>query len=226
MPARDTLIIDIASTGIDNAADFIDKSAIEAPSNYVKPEAINSYIEKEYASRVARAGLDLDLARVTMLGLRWGSMAGQDVLIEPCPTETAERSALIGIAARLDGKGVPPTLITYGGFHFDLPLLMRRARYLGVPFPVINLDRYRSPHRDLLNDLSDRDPSRRRSLGFYVKRLGWTDLQKPLTGAQEAQAPALGQWAELEASVRHDVTATARLAAWLGLVEPVSEPVL
>jgi hypothetical protein len=72
--------------------------------------------------------------------------------------------------------------------------------------------------------LSDRNPARRKSLGFFVKRLGWSDLLKPLSGAAESNVFATGDWAGLEASLRHDLTATYRLAKWLGVIG--DEPLL
>ncbi len=222
MPYRDTVTLDIASTGISNAADFIDKASIKVPGNYTKPDSIAKFVEEEYTRRVAEAGLDLDLAQVTAVGVQVGD---SEPIVNLCETSDQEVLVLTWLAGLLGGN-VPPTIITYGGSHFDLPLLMRRARYLNVGFPVLNLDRYRSPHLDLLQILSDRDPARRRSLGFYVRRLGWSDLFKPLSGADEALAPSRGDWAGLMASVHHDVTACRRLAQWMGLLEPVSEPVL
>ena len=93
---------------------------------------------------------------------------------------------------------------------------MRRCAYLNLDVPAINLDRYRTPHVDLFDKLSYHGAIQAHSLGWYVKRQGWTDLVKPLSGAEEAQVPATGQWYDLRASVQHDVTATMRLANWLG----------
>jgi hypothetical protein len=42
---------------------------------------------------------------------------------------------------------------------------------------------------------------------------------KPLSGAEEAQVHESGRWADLELSVRHDLTATKRLAEWLGVIQ-------
>ncbi len=221
MPHRNTLIIDVASCPIDKAEDYIDLPA--APSNWKDPVKIAAYQAEKRAERIAEAGLDMDLARLSAIGVQLGTDEPQVITL---PTEQHEIATLYWLASLLDGDGVPPTLITYNGHFFDLLLIQRRARYLGVPFPTINTDRYRSPNLDLLAILSDRDPSRRRSLGFYVRRLGWTDLVKPLTGAQEACAPAEGRWDELAESVKHDVIATRRLAQWMGLLEPVAEPVL
>ncbi len=221
MPYRHTLVIDVASCPIDRAEDYIDTPS--APSNWKDPVKIAAYQAEKRAERIAEAGLDLDLARISCVGLQ---LDQEEPIIMPCRTEDDERKALAEVHGLATHPFDTPTLVTYNGHSFDLPLLMRRARYLGVPFPAINIDRYKSYNLDLMAILTDRDPSRRRSLSFYVKRLGWTDLVKPLSGAQESCAPAEGKWDELCESVKHDVIATGRLAAWLGLLEPVSEPVL
>jgi len=109
-------------------------------------------------------------------------------------------------------------LVTYGGHFFDLPLLMRRAKYLGVAFPWVNVDKYRSPHTDLLDLMSDRDPQRRKSLGFYVRRLKM-GLTKPLAGVEEAKVYESGRWDELARSLNHDVCAIKRLAEWAGVIK-------
>ncbi len=221
------IILDIATSALPNAAEFIDVDSISAPSNWKDPAKIDAYKAEKLAERLDSAALDFDLARIT--GIGWaGDMAG----IALCRDEESERLELTYLAERLIGptwlewdtekSARQPArsdyrLISYNGLAFDWPMLMRRARYLGVPFPVINTDRYKSPHVDLLALLSDRDPSRRRSLGFYVKRLSM-GLVKPLTGAQEAQVPVTGAWAGLEASLRHDVEAIDRLAKWLGVL--------
>jgi DNA polymerase elongation subunit (family B) len=209
------IILDVASAPIADAALYIDKDSIKVPENYKKPESISGYVEDEYRSRIAKAGLDLDLARITAIGVH--RSVSETPAIAACQTEDEERHALKTLA-QLVQEVDRPTLVTYGGFHFDLPLLMRRARYLGVDFPKLNLDRFKSPHVDLLLELSDRDPSRRRSLNFYCTRLGWTDCPKALSGEEEAKVHATGNWEALRASVARDVEVTRRLAAWLGVI--------
>lgn len=207
------LIIDVASAPIVDAAQFIEGTA-KAPAHYKDPEKIAAAIAEKEAERLAMAATDLDLARITGIGC----MVDGGARIFLCHTPDEERAELVMLASRLGDTRERVTIVTYGGFNFDLPLLMRRARYLGVDFPTINLDRYRSPHLDLCELLSDRNPQRRRPLGFYVKRLGWSDLTKPLSGAEEARVHETGQWDELRASIHHDVTATFRLAQWLGVL--------
>ena len=210
------VVIDVATAPIADAASYIEGTA-KAPANWKDEVKILEYIREKEGERIALAATDVDLARITGIGL------GGTEVEEPgswlCRTEDDER-AILGMVARLVRKA---NLVTFGGFNFDLPLLMRRARYLGVAFPLLNLDRYRSPHVDLCELLSDRNPQRKRPLGFYVKRLGWTDLVKPLSGQEEARVHETGQWDLLAESLAHDVQATQRLAEWAGYVVPVSE---
>lgn len=206
------LVLDISSAPLPDAETYLEGS-VRAPKNYGE-DAAAKFIAEKQAERLQMAATDIDLARVTGYGLVGD---GRDPLVNVLQDEAAERDALSVIG--WDIAATKRTIITYGGFNFDLPLLMRRARYLGVDFPKLNLDRYRSPHLDLCELLSDRDFKRRRPLSFYVKRLSWTDLTKTLSGAEEARVHETGRWDDLAASLRHDVTATARLAAWMGLIE-------
>jgi hypothetical protein len=207
------LILDIATAPIPDAALYLEGS-VKPPANYKDADKIAAYVAEKEAERLAMAATDIDLARITGLGM---ARADGDVISVLGRDGDNEPALLLDLVAALRSR---PTILTYGGFNFDLPLVMRRARYLGVDFPALNLDRYKSPHLDLCDLLSDRNPQRRRSLGFYAKRLGWTDLVKPLSGAEEAKVPQTGQWDELVASLRHDITATFRLACWLNLIQP------
>jgi hypothetical protein len=207
------LVLDLSTAAVEGVTSFITPAADRTPpKNYSKPESIATWQAEAVAEDIAKAALDLDLARVTGMGLH----AGDTATVIVCKTDEHERILFETIATRLRGEN--PMLVSYNGLGFDWPLLMRRARYLGVDFPDINCDRYRSPHVDLLAKLSGNDPSRRKALGWYVRRLGWTDLSKPLTGAEEAQVPQTGRWDELRASLAHDVEATVRLARWMGII--------
>lgn len=207
-----SIVLDISTSALPNAADFIDVADIKAPKNYVDPAKIDAYKAEAVAEKLAAAALDWDLARVTGV-VTW--VDGEvDPVISTCKDDHNERITLAGLAVMFAGDY---RLISYNGLSFDWPMLMRRARYLGVPFPVINCDRYRSPHVDLLALLSANDPSRRKSLGWYAKRLNM-GLVKPLSGAEEAQVPQTGKWDELRASLEHDVTAIHKLAQWLGVL--------
>ncbi len=207
------LVLDLATAALPDAERYLE-GTVRAPKNY-GDEAAAKYIIEKQAERVNEAALDLDLARITALGFMLVSLTDYAIDVRVCREEADER-LLITDVANLIGTG--GTIITFGGHNFDLPLVMRRAQYLGIRFPKINLDRYKSPHIDLCELLSDRNQQRRRSLQFYVKRMGWSDLTKILSGAEEAQVPTSGRWDDLEASIRHDVTATYRLAKWCGVI--------
>jgi DNA polymerase elongation subunit (family B) len=112
--------------------------------------------------------------------------------------------------------GVSTVLVGFNSRAFDWRVLMRRALYLSVKFPRINVDRYRSTHVDLFDVLSDKGTGTAHSLQFYVKRFGWTDLTKPLEGAAEAQVYQSGDWDNLALSLRHDVLAAYRLFEKIG----------
>lgn len=204
------LILDLASAALPDAEKYLE-GTVKAPSNY-GAEAAAKAIKEKTAERVAKAALDIDLAYITALGFAIGPDA---IDVRVCRNMPDERHIIADVGELIAGG---PTIITFGGHNFDLPLIQRRARYLGIPFPTINLDRYKSPHIDLCEVLADRNPDRRRSLGFYVRRMGWDDLAKLLSGSEEAQVPSTGKWDELEASIRHDITATYRLAKWAGVL--------
>ena len=212
------LVLDVAAAPILNAEDFID--APEAPANWKDPVKIAAYREEKRLERLDSAALDMDLARITAIAGWSDEMSSPQITL--CQNEQEERVALMLFASGLRAECGP--LVTYNGSHYDLPLLQRRARYLGVEFPHVNVDRYRSPHLDLCRILSDNDPSRRRPLSFYVKRLQMTDLfDKPLDGPEEARVFETGRWDDLKASIARDVTATYRLARWLGVISPCAQ---
>ncbi len=204
-------VIDIATAPLPEAASYLDTPK---PRKGTKDaEKIEAQIADKLASRLEMAATDWDLCRITAVGwLLHGEPESVDNTVRLCQNEHEEGDALVEVAAWLantDAKAV-----TFGGMSFDLPILQRRAKYLGVPFPILNLDRFRSPHPDLMLLLSGGDKDKYRSLKFYCRRLGWDDLCKPLEGAREAQVFQTGEWALLKDSVLHDLWATARLASW------------
>jgi Predicted 3'-5' exonuclease related to the exonuclease domain of PolB len=218
------LIVDVASAPMDNADTFLDGEPIEPAGNLKDPEKIAADVAKKRAARLEKAGLDFDLAVLT--GVAVLGPADDQPVVRLIVDESDERDALQALGrliagTRDDAGDYAPTLVTFNGFKFDLPLLMRRAAYLGLrEFPRINLDRYRSPHIDLWNTLSYSGAVSAHGLGFYCRRLGWSDLTKRLSGAEESRVRVTGQWAELEASLYHDVIATRRLAEWLHVLQP------
>lgn len=211
------LVLDVATAPMPGAVAYMDEPS--APANYKDAEKIAAYIAEKKAEQVERCGLDLDLCQITAVGLMGPD---GDPAVMTCQNEDAEREALATVARRCRVNTAPLPVITYNGIKFDLPLVMRRARYLGVSFPAFNLDRFRTPHVDLCNVLTNNGALQAKSLGFYVRRLGWTDLTKALSGAEEARVLETGRWDELASSVRHDLIAAYRLAQWLAITEPTA----
>ena len=208
-----TFCLDISTAPLHNAGEFILPG--HPPANYKKPEAIADWQAADVAEKLAKAAVDPDLCRITGIQIHSETTYGiQGPWL--CVSEEAEQLAISIVSTCFIRN---ETAITYNGRGFDLPVLKRRARYLGVKFPDISTDKYKSPVIDLMTLLSDHDPQRRRSLDFYVKRLGWTDLDpKPLSGADEARVFETGQWDLLAQSLQRDVTAIHRLASWLGVL--------
>jgi len=205
------MVLDISSTALEQAGDFIESPA--APANYKDPEKIAAYIAEKKAEELEKCGLDLDLGRITAVGFKSYDMDCIDVRL--CKTEDDERQVLKDLRHWLLKDRMK--LIGFNSLSFDWPFLLRRARYLGVSLNI-NCDRYRTQHIDLLDQMTNHGQLRKRSLSFYVKRHGWS-LTKPLSGAEESQVPQTGKWDELQQSVEHDVEATYRLACWWGAID-------
>lgn len=211
MPLTDYFIIDVATAPLENAADFIDVAGIQAPSNYKDVLKIEAYKAETAAQRIASAALDLDLCRISAIGT-W--VAGGEPQVRLCQNGDSEAVCWVqSLLSATDG-----VCIGYNSLKFDLPVVMRRSLYLDLPMPDVNLDRYRTPHVDLWQKLSLNGTLTAHSLSWYAKRLGWTDLVKPLSGADEAQVFTSGRWDELKASVLHDLEATRRLAQKMGVL--------
>jgi len=209
------LIIDIATAPLEDVDTYLEPPM--ADKRLKDPAKIEADLAEKITEARERAALDLDLLRITAIGVAHTDRIGLDVWL--CCTMEDERAALqrLAVALKDDYGGLVP-LVTWNGHGYDLPALMRRAKWLREPFPILSTDRYKSINRDLMLEMSDRDPKRYRSLNFYIRRQGWTDLiEKPLSGADEAKVHQTGQWAELDVSVRRDVEALRRLAVWWGI---------
>lgn len=110
---------------------------------------------------------DLGLARAVFLDLETGGLAGQPVFlagllrVTPAALEIrqvlvrsyAEEAALLEVVR--DAIGQAPLIVTYNGKSFDVPMLVDRAAYHGLPFELAGR------HLDLLH------AARRRYRGRY-----------------------------------------------------------
>ena len=116
----------------------------------------------------------------------------------------------------------PCTLVGFNSFGYDIPVLLRRSRYLGIDAPNISLDRYRSPHIDLMQRLSFNGAIRAHSLSFYSKRHG-IEQDDPYSGKDIAALVAAGDWAAVRHHCYSDVKETALLAVREGVLPQVQE---
>lgn len=206
------LIVDIECVGIDNADSYIEP--VEAPSNYKSAEAIEKYRIEATAKAIDRCGLDPDLCRIVALGYG-GATAGDGVTI--CKTEDAEARALDYFWRTVVLQGEVRPIVSFHGFGYDLPVLMRRSQYLGIAYPAISLDRYRSPHIDLMQKLTWNGAIKAHKLSFYASRFGWP-IVDPVDGSQIAALVKAGDWKSVESHCLNDLAQTRFIAQKLKLI--------
>ncbi len=213
-------IIDIETCGLSEAKDFAEP--VSAPANYKDPEKIAAYIADEQTKQVAKAGLDLDLCRIVAVGLQEDGR--EDVDVYTAEDEKAEAALLTKLWFRLL-RVQHPVLIGFNHVAFDLPVLMRRSLYLDVAYPRLSLDKFRTPHIDLMQHLTWNGLVRARSLKFYAKRFG-LPFDDAVSGADIQALVCSGEWEKVISHVTSDVRLTAALARRIGILPQVTEAVL
>lgn len=185
-------------------------------ANLKDPAKIAASIEERRAERDDKLGLDPDCCTICALG--YHVVGNAEPVCEVVRTETTEGGALDRLGWELR-KDPNTKIVTFYGRQFDLPVLMRRAMYLGVNFPELNLDRYRSPHIDLWDRLTYQGALRTaHSLSFYAKRMGFTTLDK-VDGGDVATLAKAGNWDAIRDHCLSDVGLTHALANRLGLLK-------
>lgn len=230
------LFFDCESYRIANAAEFLplvvvppvkaDGRLKDADKIAADLEAKEAARQKEIAERTQQQLDDCALnpytARVIALGWSW---AAEDIVtVRVAHTETMEAELLRDfwamVADPMTGHVVP--LVGYNSRGYDLPLLVVRSRLLGVKAPKLHLDRWRSPHpdvmRELLLDEAIKPPKGMGSQRWFAQRLG-LPMDDAFSGAEIAQLVESGNWDAIESHCRWDVSTTKALAAWCGLVK-------
>ena len=202
------LIFDLETLAMPDAEAYLEPVA--APANYKDAEKIKAYQLEKRAELLGRCALDPDLCTIVAFGCM------RDISDVPTCYFDVNEVDLIRLAwTHLESAS---TLIGYNILSFDLPVLIRRSQYLGVPVPAINLDRYRTPHIDLMERLSFNGKLKYRGLDFYCKRFGIA-FEDPYSGKDIAQLVADGQWDAVAAHCLADVRKTHALAQRLGYVQ-------
>jgi len=207
------IVIDIETVGAPDCAGFLPD--VDAPSNYKDPVKIAAFIEQERLKQIAMAGLDADLNEIVAVG--WLYAEDTDP-VSVATRETDDEADLIRWL--LDAIG-NRCVVGFNTLNFDLPVVMRRAQYLGIRCPDFNLDKYRTPHLDVLDRLTFRGRLKMRSLSFYCQRFG-VPHDDTVKGKDITALVAAKDWEAVASHCRSDVMATTLLARRLGWVRPVS----
>jgi hypothetical protein len=238
---RDPITVDIETFTIEDADQYLDPpepieppdlGAIEPAKNLVDPIKIAADIEKKrkaamddyHAKCLAmvqkrlqlldRCALDPDLCRCVAIGWQFASESTPQVRV--CRTTTDEKDALEYFWRDVTDH----PLVSFNGLKFDFPILMRRSLYLGLRHPLLNLDRYRTHHIDLLDKLTHHGTIQGHALRFYLARFGYA-VDDVHTGKDIAALVKAGDWEAVEAHCRADVLGTKWLAERMGLLQRV-----
>lgn len=210
---RPWLILDLETTAIDDLDQFADDLRID--SRLKDPAKV---AEARAAAR-ERAALDLDLARIVCAGLWESDYSTPAALLAETPFTERDiiHAAWLAIARCLESGGL---LVTYNGLGYDLPLLMRRAQYLDVPFKPIELNKFRpGPVLDLQNVLSFSGLKPFRSLDFYARRFG-LGIDDDIDGGDMPALISAGDWDAVRRHNLADLRRTQALAQRLRYIGP------
>lgn len=207
------IVVDLETVGAPDCAGFLPD--VDAPANYKDPVKIAAYIEQERIKQVSQAGLDADLNEIVAVGF----LCAEDALPASVATRDGYSEAEL-IRWLLDAIG-NRCVVGFNTLNFDLPVLMRRAQYLGLRCPDFNLDRYRTPHLDVLDRLTFKGRLKMRSLAFYTKRFG-VPHDDTVSGKDITALVAANDWQAVADHCRGDVESTAALARRLGWLRAVS----
>lgn len=204
-----TSILDIETVASPDAEKWI--GTVRAPSHYRDPFKIQTYQTEKLAERIATASLEPDLCEVVAVAVDSGQ--GAEGMTR---AELDEQQQLEWIWDRVAGS----RLVGFNIMKFDLPVLIRRSQLLGIPYPHINLDRYRTPHVDLLNVLSFDGVISFRSLAFYCRRFDIDVPEDIIAGSDIGGLVAAGEWDLVLAHVLCDVKKTKLLAERIHALAP------
>lgn len=213
------LLLDLETAPLENAADYLDP--VEASKNLKDPEKIKADLERREREQISECGLDWNLNRIVCAGL-WDTDAADSPTMLTAEDHVDEHGILQEIAARLMDPP-RPLILGFCVRRFDVPVILQRARYLGVTMPRISLKRYDNPHIVDLYDLLtfDEQPCTsvmRRSLTSFCRRFG-IQVEDAHNGADVAALVASGDWEAVAAHCRADLFRTAMLARRIGVLQ-------
>ena len=213
------IVFDIETVGLDNAQDFLEP--VRAAGNLKDPEKIKVDIEQRTIERNKRLALDWNVGRIVAIG--W-CCDGSHIETRVCPNEKDE-SLAIGEFWRISrGR----TLVGFNVKQFDLRFLIQRSRYLGIPYPRVDMSKYSSRGViDLYLELTFSDGkydegAMRRTLKSFAKRFG-IPVEDEVSGSDIAALVEAGDWDKVISHVTSDVKLTAALAERIGSARAFTE---
>jgi hypothetical protein len=190
---------------------------VSAPAHYKDETKIAAYVSEKTADQVLRAALYPWTAQVIAIG--WCHAGGAVAESRIANSEAGEVTLLTDFWREVaDGSGRILPIVGFNHRGFDLPVLIARSMLLGVRHPEINLDRYRSPHPDLMQILTFNGLFQSRSLRWFAETFG-LNTDDAFSGALIAQLHADGDWESIRKHVESDVTLTRQLAERIGLIK-------
>lgn len=208
------IVVDVEAIGIPDCETYLEPA--KAPENWKDPVKIAAYLAEARETQIDKAALDVDLAQIICIGV----LADDSLRVRT--TEKYDEAELLESLWEVWRSSDNPSLVTFGGLNYDVPLLLRRSLYLGVKAPYISCNKYRHPQQiDLMSILSMEGALKWRGLQFYLNRFGYTGGGPDITGAEVAARYKAGDWAAIEQHCRMDVEATAWLAQRIGAVKPL-----
>jgi hypothetical protein len=200
----DLLFFDIETAPMIGAADWVEVG--DPPKNYTKADTIEAWKREDAVKQLEKAALDLDLCRVVAIG--WAANDG------PVSSMTNEPEQDMLNMFWSDVREPGRTLVGFNCLGFDLPVLVRRSQYLGVPVPYLNLGKYKHTGiLDVMQMLSFDGLVRARSQSFYCKRFNITGgpVADTITGADIGRLVEAGEWDKVQVHVEADVEKTRAL---------------
>jgi hypothetical protein len=215
------IVFDCETVAIDGAGMYLETAS--APANYKDEAKIAAYVEQANREALNRAALDIDLGRIVALG---SLQNDSDPIVALARDEQDEADILRAFWSRVTRENTysRPTLIGFNCLGYDLPLMLRRSLYLGVPAPRFQMGKYRHDGiEDLMLSLSFDGAVKYRGLSFYCKRFA-LDVSDETSGSDIAAMHAAGDWDGIANHCRADVLKTAALARRVGVLGPVAEP--
>lgn len=211
------IVIDIETIGSPDCAEYLDP--VKAPDNYKDEAKIKAYCDEKRVKQIEQAGLEADLCEVVAVSWMVAESHTRPAVFTRAAGDEGDLLSLLWGAIGLR------SVIGFNCLGFDLPVLIRRSQLLNIAHPRLNLDRYRTPHVDLLERLTWNGKLTYRSLGFYCRRFG-IPSEDTTSGKDIAALVAANDWLAVGKHCQADVEKTALLAQRLGWLKEIPRPQL